>query len=131
MEDPAEQLIRRALGRRPPPRLGSTLADDVLRRVAPPPPAVAGRGASRRWLAVPWVMALGASVAVLAHLGCSTETRTVAWVLALAMVPLTYSATLWPDRALVLLALCSGAAQPAVSRGSPAGPRRASSGGPR
>jgi len=108
MEDPAEQLIRRALGRRRPPQLGPTLADDVLRRVAPRPPALADRTAARRWLAVSWLSALGASLAVLAHLLWSAETRAVPWGLALALVPLTYSATLWPDRALVLLALCSG-----------------------
>jgi hypothetical protein len=108
MEDPAEQLIRRALGRRPLPQLGPTLADDVLRRVAPRPLALAGRTAARRWLAVSWLTALGASVAVLTHLVWSAETRAVPWGLALALVPLTYSATLWPERALVLLAWCSG-----------------------
>jgi hypothetical protein len=109
MEDPAEQLIRRALGGRRPPQLGPTLADDVLRRVAPRPLATAGRTAARRWLAgTIWLAVVGASLAVLAHLGSATETTAVAWGIALAMVPLAYSATLWPERALVLLALCGG-----------------------
>jgi hypothetical protein len=44
---------------------------------------------------------------VLAHLEWSGIARTVAWGLALAVVPLAYSATLWPGGALRLLALCS------------------------
>ena len=108
MEDPAEQLIRRALGRRPPPTLGPTFAEDVVRRVAATSrPVTSGRGASW-WLAIPWLAAAGASVAVLAHLEWSGPTRAVAWGLALGMVPLAYSATLWPRGALSLLALCGG-----------------------
>jgi hypothetical protein len=141
MEDPAEQLIRRALGRRPPPKLGPTLADDVLRRVASPQPrgVSGGRAAARRFLAgATWLVAAVASVAVLAHLEWSSGARAVAWGLALAMVPLAYSATLWPDRALALLALCGGTLlgasyeEPrAVSPGSPGGRRRCSSASPR
>ncbi len=108
MEDPAEQLIRRALGRRPPPRLGPTLVDDVLQRVVVPgrPPA-SGRAVPWR-LGVLWLTAAGASLAALAHVEWSGGTRAVAWALALAAVPLAYSATLWPDRILGLLALCGG-----------------------
>jgi len=108
MEDPAEQLIRRALGRRPPPKLGSTLTRDVLRQVAAPqPPVVSGRRAvARRWLAgATWLAVAGASTAVLAHLEWASGTRAMAWGLALAVVPLTYAAALWPGRALGLLAL--------------------------
>ena len=141
MEDPAEQLIRRALGRRPPPRLGPTLAEDVLRRVATPrgPAASGGRGAARRWLTVAtWLAVAGASTVVLAHLEWTGGARAAAWALALAVVPLTYSATLWPDRALLLLARCGGPflgplpEEPkVVSPGSPAGRRRGSSASPR
>jgi hypothetical protein len=104
MEDPAEELIRRALGRRPPPRLGPTLVHDVLGRVTPPPRPSVATG----WRAVPWLAVAGASLAVLTHLEWSSGTRAIAWGLALAMVPLTYTATLWPERALGLLALCGG-----------------------
>jgi hypothetical protein len=115
MEDPAELLIRRALGRRPPPKLGPTLAEDVLRRVAEsPPPAVSGRRAiARRWLAgAVWLAVAGASTAVLVHVEWAGGARAAAWALALAAIPLAYSATLWPDRALVLLALCGEALAP-------------------
>ena len=111
MEDPAEQLIRRALGRRPPPAPRPTLVDDVLRRVAVPerPAASRGRPGARRWLAAAsWALTGVASVAVLAHVEWSGASRAVAWGLALAAVPLAYSATLWPDRLLGLLALCGG-----------------------
>jgi hypothetical protein len=122
MEDPAEQLIRRALGRRPPPKLGPTLVDDVMRRVTVPPQSAApGRGGPW-WLAIPWLTAAGASMLVLAHLEWSGIARTVAWGLALAVVPLAYSATLWPGGALRLLALCSGGFL-AAPREEPRAPR--------
>jgi hypothetical protein len=106
MEDPAEQLIRRALGRRPPPKLRPTLADEVLRRVASrQPPAVPGVPAARWRLAVPWVAAAAASAALLAQLEWSSAARALAWGLALAMVPLTYSVALWPGRTLGFLVL--------------------------
>ncbi len=111
MEDPAEQLIRRAVGRCPPPKLGPTLVDDVLRRVVVPRrPAVSGGAAGAgRWLAAATWLATGAAcIAVLARMEWSSASRAVAWGLALAMVPLTYSATLWPGRLLGLLALCGG-----------------------
>jgi xanthine/uracil/vitamin C permease (AzgA family) len=54
---------------------------------------------------VPWVAAGAASVAVLAQLEWPSAARAMAWGLALAMVPLTYSVALWPDRALGFLAL--------------------------
>src|SRR5512135_1114955 len=107
MEDPTEQLISRSLGRRPPPRLGPTFGEDVLRRVA-----IAERAArepewarARRRLAPAiWLLAAAASVAVLAKV----EWSSASWALALVAVPLAYSATLWPDSFLVLLALCGG-----------------------
>ena len=141
MEEPAEQLIRRALGRRPPPKLGPTLAEDVLRRVPAPrrPAASGGRAATRRWLAgAAWLAVVGASTAVLAHLEWAGGARAAAWALALAVVPLAYSATLWPDRALLLLVRCGGPflgplpEEPmVVSPGSPEGRRRGSSASPR
>jgi len=111
MHDPAEPLIRRALRRRPPPRLGPAFAEEVLRRlVADQQRAVPrGRAAARRGLAVAtWLLAGVASVAVLAHVEWSTGPRALAWGLALVAVPLAYSATLWPGRFLALLALCGG-----------------------
>lgn len=111
MEDPAEQLIRRALGRRPPPRLGPTFVEHVLRRVVAGEQraAVRGRAGARRWLAAAvWLLTGAASVAVLADLEWSRASRAVAWGLALAMVPVAYSATLWPGRLVGLLALCGG-----------------------
>jgi len=111
MEDPSEPLIRRALARRPVPRLGPTFVEDVLRRVAGAerPAALDGRAGTRRWLvAASWLLTGAASVAVLAHLEWSSASRAVAWGLALVLVPLAYSATLWPDRVLGLLALCGG-----------------------
>jgi hypothetical protein len=128
MEDPAEQLIRRALGRRPPPELGPTLARDVMRRVAErhPPAVVRERAPARRWLAVPWLLVAAASLAVLVHLEWSSGARAVAWAVALGLVPLTYLVTLWPDRALSVAALCGGPllaepqeAPPAVTPASP------------
>lgn len=121
MEDHADQLIRSTLGRRPPPKLGPTLADDVLRRVAVPrlPAFSSGRVAARRRLAAAtWLLTAVASVTVLAHLEWSSGARALAWGLALAVVPLAYSATLWPRGALSLVALCGG---PLVgeSRGEP------------
>jgi hypothetical protein len=108
MEDPAELLIRRALGRRPPPKPGPTLVDDVMRRVSVPARrAASGRAVPWR-LGVLWLTAAGASLAVLAHVPWSGAARTAAWGLALALVPLAYSAALWPDRILGLLALCGG-----------------------
>ncbi|HSD66419.1 MAG TPA: hypothetical protein VLF95_06950 [Vicinamibacteria bacterium] len=106
MVDPGEHLIRRALRRTPPPEVRATLADDVLRRVASCRPGRASGGRPARWrLAVPWLAVAGASVAVLVHLELSSGARAVAWGLALAMVPLAYSATLWPGGAARLLAL--------------------------
>jgi hypothetical protein len=125
MEDPTEQLIRRALGRRPPPRLGATLAHDVLQRVAerhPPAPA-RERAPARRWLVVPWLAVAAASLAVLMNMGWSSGARAVAWGLALAVVPLGYLAALWPDWTLGILALCGSPllAEPgAAPRGSAA-----------
>jgi hypothetical protein len=107
MEEPAERLIRRALGQWPPPTPGPTLTDDVLRRVAEErQPEDGRRAAARRWLAASWLVAAGASLEVLAHLPWTEGTRAVAWGLALALVPLGYSAALWPGRALGLLVLC-------------------------
>ncbi len=111
MDDPAEPLIRRALGRRPPPRLGPAFAEEVLRRLAAGQQQAVPQGtaAARRGLAVAtWLLAGVASVAVLAHVEWSSASRAVAWGLALAAVPLAYSATLWPSRFLALLALCGG-----------------------
>lgn len=138
MEEPAERLIRRALGQWPPPTLGPTLPDDVLRRLADErQPAAGRRPAARRWLAASWLAAAGASLEVLARLPWSEGTRAMAWGLALALVPLAYSAALWPDRTLALLVLCGrpllGGPPPeprAVSPGSPAGRRRGSSASP-
>ena len=108
MEDPGERLIRRTLGRRAPPKPGPMLADDVLRRVAARQPAAGGRrGASRRWLMASWLMTAAASIEVLARLPWSDGARTLAWGLALVLVPLAYSAALWPDRALGFLVLCA------------------------
>jgi hypothetical protein len=110
MDDPAEQLIRRALGRRPPPTLGPRFADDVLARVH-----AAGRHADsvaatgRRWTAVAtWLLAGTASLAVLSHVGWPALSGALGWGLALAMVPLSYSVALWPGRFVCLLALCCG-----------------------
>lgn len=138
MEDPGERLIRRTLGRRAPPKAGPTLADDVLRCVAAGrQPADGRRVASSRWLAVSWFVTAAASVEVLARLPWSDGARTLAWGLALVLVPLTYSATLWPDRALGLLVLCCRPLlggplnEPAAgSPGSPPGRRRAPSASP-
>ncbi len=138
MEGPGERLIRRTLGRRAPPKLGPSLADDVLRRVAAGQALADGRReAARRWLAAPWLMVAGASVAVLAHLPWSGGTRAVAWGLGLVLVPLAYSAALWPDRALGLLVLCGRPllGEPpeeprALSPGSPAARRRGPSASP-
>jgi hypothetical protein len=108
MKDTAEPLIRQALGRRPPPTLGPTLVDDVMQRVvaSPLPAAPGGRAAARQWLAAAtWSVTGVASVAVLAHLEWSSGSKAVTWGLALAMVPLTYAAALWPHRALGLLAV--------------------------
>jgi hypothetical protein len=123
MEDPAEQLIRRALGRRPPPRLGPTLAHDVLRRVAErhPPAGARGRSSARRWLALAWLVVAGASLAVLAQVEWWSGARALAWGLALGLVPVTYLVTLWPDRVLGVLALC-GRPLLAEPRAAPAGP---------
>jgi hypothetical protein len=112
MEEPAERLIRRALGHWPPPTLGPTLPDDVLRRVAARRPSAAADRPAARWVAVPWLVATGASVAVLAHLEWSSGTRAIVWGLALALVPLAYSAALWPDRVIAFLVLCGEALAP-------------------
>jgi hypothetical protein len=141
MEDPAEQMIRRALGRRPPPRLGPTFAEDVVRRVATRKHVLPGRAGARRWLAAAtWLLAGGASVAVLVHLEWSSPSRVVAWGLALAMVPVAYAATLWPGRILGVLALCSAPLlgeprEPPPARGGGRGsdgaaPARRAGGGP-
>jgi hypothetical protein len=111
MEDPAEQLIRRALARRPLPRRRPTFSENVLRRVAGAqrnavPDGWAG--ARGRLVAASWLLIGAASIAVLTRLEWSSASRTAAWGLALALVPLAYSATLWPDRFLGLLALCGG-----------------------
>jgi hypothetical protein len=107
MEDPDEQLIRRALGRRAPPKPGRTLADDVLRRVATGQQTADGRrAASQRWLTASWLATAAVSIEVLARLPWSDGARTLAWGLALVLVPLTYAAALWPDRALGMLVLC-------------------------
>jgi len=111
MDDPAEQLIRRALGRRPPPTLGPTLVDDVLQRVAgAEPTAESGvKAGARKWIAAAvWLPTVAACVAVLAPLEWSGSSRAVAWGLALALVPLSYSAALWPGGFVALLALCGG-----------------------
>jgi hypothetical protein len=138
MEDPDERLIRRTLGRRAPPKLGPTLADDVLRRVAAGRQAADGRrAAAQRWLAASWLATAAASIEVLARLPWSDAARTLAWGLAVVLVPLAYSAALWPDRALGLLVLCGRLllGEPlneprAVSPDSPADRRRASSASP-
>jgi len=110
MEDPAEELIRRALARRPPPSLGPTFADDVLRTVAVAERALqrGGSRARRRLAAAIWLLAAAASVAVLANLPWSGTSRALAWLFGLVLVPVAYSATLWPRRFLGVLALCGG-----------------------
>ncbi len=111
MEDSVEQLIRRAVGRRPPPRPGPNLVEDVLRRVAIAERAALERGgvrARRRLAAAVWLLAAAASLAVLANVEWSGASRAAVWGLGLLMVPLAYSATLWPDRFLSLLSWCGG-----------------------
>jgi hypothetical protein len=132
MEDPEEQLIRRALGRRRPPTLGPTLADDVLRRVASGgTPATGGRRPAPARLVVPWLAVVGASAAVLAHLPWSSGARAVGRALALILVPVAYSLTLWPARTLALVTVCGAAllADPreALPAASPATPSRSRS----
>jgi hypothetical protein len=107
MEDPDERLIRRALARRVPPKASPTLADDVLRRVTTGPPARDGRrAASRRWLTASWLATAAASIDVLARASWTDSLQTLAWALALALVPLACGAALWPARAGGLLVLC-------------------------
>ena len=131
MEEPAERLIRRALGRWSPPAPGPTLTDDVLRRVADePPPKDGRRAAPRRWLAASWLLAAGASLEVLARLPWSDGTRAVAWGLALVLVPLAYSAALWPDRVRGLLVLCGRPLLGEPREGPHAVGRRSTSRGP-
>ncbi len=110
MEDAVEQLIRRAVGRRPLPRPGPRLVDDVLRRVAVAERAALERGGARgrrRLAAAIWLPAAAASVAVLANVEWWSASRTLAWGVGLLLVPMTYSATLWPRRFAALLALGS------------------------
>jgi hypothetical protein len=112
MPDPAEDLIRRALGRRPRPSLGPSFAEEVLRGVAADERGTAPSPIGpRRWLAAAvWLLAGAASVAVLASLEWSSASRTLAWDFGLLLVPLAYLATLWPRGLLVLLAVCGGPA---------------------
>jgi hypothetical protein len=98
MEDSFEQLIRRAVGRRPSPRPGPKLVEDVVRRVAIAERAALERGrarARRRLAAAIWLPVAAASVAVLANVEWSSASRTLAWGFGLLLVPMTYSATLW------------------------------------
>ena len=98
MADSVEQLIRRAVGRRPPPRPGPRLVDGVLRRVAVAERAALERGAARprrRLAAAIWPLAVAASAAVLANVEWSSAARAVAWNLGLLLVPMTYAATVW------------------------------------
>jgi len=111
MEDPADELIRRALVRRTAPSLRPTFVEDVLKAVA-----VAERGPRerratplrRRLAAAVWLLAAAASVAVLANVEWSSASRSVAWGAGLVLVPLAYSAALWPRRFAAVLALCGG-----------------------
>jgi hypothetical protein len=111
MQDPADQLIRRALARRPPPTPGPAFVEDVLRSVATGEPLVDGPGARvRRGLAAAvWILAAAASTAVLASMEWSSASRTVAWGFGLLLVPTAYSVTLCPGAFAALLATFGGA----------------------
>jgi hypothetical protein len=127
MEDPVEHLIRRAV-RRPAPRLRPTFAEDVLRRVAADvrPAVLPGGMRARRWLAAGgWLAAGAASVAAVAHVEWSSSPRALAWGFGLLLVPMAYSATLWPRRFLDLVALCGGPAAARHDRRRPARGREA------
>jgi hypothetical protein len=119
--DDAEHLIRRTLGRRRPPRLRPTFAEDVLRRVAADerPAVPPGSARARRWIAAAtWLLTAAASLAAVAHVEWSSSSRALAWGLGLLLVPLAYSAALWPRQVLGLVALCGGP----VPRGRRTGP---------
>jgi hypothetical protein len=123
MEDAAERLIRRALGRHPAPRLSPAFTVDDLGRLAADERVGRPRAAARWTAAASWLAVGAASLVVVAHVESSSVSRGLAWGFALLLVPLAYAAALWPRPFLALLAPCGRAACDAAGEpGSSGGP---------